>query len=249
MAPAAPYNNLYYLAGLRRMEMKRAICHGLALFYLTIFFLAIGSSGLSAQNMGEASGHQMGRSSGLLAANSGGSSSADALTAANESDSTVDVLVQNWKGYATKEDSSYPVRLNVETIRTVDPDEARRLMASNMSLEEVIIQARSGDRETILRGSVKLNNDSYLLTDITIASSGNSSVLEAKVANNDLSSGQDDAESIVGRMVVTISAKDDNEVAEGYMVMDDSRYSGTYSLSMTECSGQGPRAGKMGRAD
>jgi len=51
---------------------------------------------------------------------------------------------------------------------------------------------------------------------------------------------------------VTISMVDGIEVTEGYMVIDDSKYRGTYRLLLNESlgrgpRGRGPRAGMMGR--
>jgi len=162
-------------------------------------------------------------------------------------DSNVDVAVQNWRGIATKDDESHPIRLNVETIWTVDPNEARNLLASNISLEDVRSQARAGDRDAILRGNIRLNNDSYQLINITLASSGNRSTLEASLASPSFRSGSEDEASIVGHTVVTISVVDELQVAEGYVVIADSRYSGTYSLLLDEHPGRGSRAGMLGQ--
>ena len=142
---------------------------------------------------------------------------------------------------------SHSISLNVETIRAVDPDKARRLLASNISLEEVKSQARAGDRDAILRGSIRLDSDSYRLINITLASSGNRSTLEASVVSPKSRSGSEDAASIVGRTVLAISVVDDIEVAEGYVAINDSKHSGTYSVLLNEFSGRGPRAGRLGR--
>jgi hypothetical protein len=141
----------------------------------------------------------------------------------------------------------------VETIRTLDPDEARRFLASNISIEEVRSQTRAEDRDTISRGNIRLNNDGYWLIDITMMpSSANRSTLEASVASPRSGSGSRDAASIVGHVVVAISMVGGIEVTEGYMVIDDSKYSGTYSLLLNESlgrgpRGRGPRAGMMGQ--
>ena len=148
---------------------------------------------------------------------------------------------------ATKGDESHPVRVKVETIWTVNPNEARRLLASNMSLEEMRSLARAGERDVALVGDIRLNNDSYRLTDITLESSSNGSTLEASVSNQSSMSGQEDTASIVGRASLTISAADGVNAAEGYLVIDDSKYSGTYSLILNEFAGQGPRAGRPGQ--
>ena len=163
-----------------------------------------------------------------------------------EGEDTVGVAVENWRGFATKDDESHPIRLNVEAIKSVDPAEARRLLALNISLEEVKSQARTSERDAILRGSIRINNDSYRLIDITLASSSNTT-LEAKVASPGFRSGSEDEVSIVGNTVVAISIIDGITVAEGDLAINDSKYSGTYSLLLNEYSGRGPRAGMLGQ--
>jgi hypothetical protein len=221
------------------MKMKQTPCQGLISFFLALLLLVISGSCSSSPQMSETNKHSIGAS---IDANP---TDSPAITNGG-GEETVGVAVQNWRGFATKDDESHPLRLNVETIRTVDPAEARRLLALNISLEEVRSQARADDRDIILRGSIRLNNDSYRLVDITLASSGNRSTLEASVASPRSRSGSDDPASIVGNTVVTISVVDDIEVAEGYVVINDSKYRGTYSLLLNECSGRGPRAGKHG---
>jgi len=98
--------------------------------------------------------------------------------------------------------------------------------------------ARSAERSTILRGHIRLDDDFYRLTDISLTSSGNRSTLKASVAK----SAPGDVASSVGHTVVTISVPDDLGIAKGYVVIDDLKYSGNYSLLLNECPGPGPRA-------
>ena len=225
--------------------MRWTQCQELVFFYLAVFLLVIGGSGTSSQLMNATDS--------LFVGDSSDSNPGDTPAITNGGgDGTVDVVVQNWRGFATKDDESHPIRLNVETIRTLDPDEARRFLASNISIEEVRSQTRAEDRDTISRGNIRLNNDGYWLIDITMMPSGNRSTLEASVASPRSGSGSRDAASTVGHVVVTISMVDGIEVTEGYMVIDDSKYSGTYSLLLNESlgrgpRGRGPRAGMMGR--
>ena len=148
--------------------------------------------GSSDQQMGGSSDQQMGGSpeqqmSGTESHSAGASSDAipiDSLDITNVGgEETAGVTVQNWRGLAIKGDESYPIRLNVETIRTLDPVEARRLLALNISPEEVRSRAKAGGRDAILGGSIRLNNDSYRLMDMTLESSGNRSTLRASVAD------------------------------------------------------------------
>lgn len=240
------------------VEMKRTECRVLITLCMALLLLVFSGSGSPQSHTGGASPPQMGRESSSAMGESSRHSAGDsgvanqrgpALTssAGGVGNGSVDVLVQNWRGMATKGDESHPVRVKVETIWTVNPNEARRLLASNMSLEEMRSLARAGERDMALVGDIRLNNDSYRLMGITLESSGNGSTLEASVSNQSSGSGQEDAASIVGRISLTISAADEANVAEGLLVIDDSKYSGTYSLFLNEFAGQGPRTGRPGQ--
>jgi hypothetical protein len=214
------------------MEMRWTQNQKLVSLYLAIFLLAIGSFGASSKPVDTPDS--------LYICNSNGANPGNASAITNgDVNGTVDVLIQGWQGFATKDDESLPFRLNIETIRTVRPDEARRLLASNMSIGEVRSLARSGYRNTVLRGHIRFNNDFYRLEDITLTYSGNGSTLKASVA----SSGSRDVASNVGHAVVTISGVDDREAANGYLVIQDSKYAGNYSLLLNKCPGLGPMAG------
>jgi hypothetical protein len=201
----------------------------LSIIYLAIVLLVVISYGASAEIKGATD-----------SASNGDSSNIDLGIGGNE---TADVLVQNWRGFATKDDETHPVRLNVETIMAVDPNEARRLLASNISPKEIRSQVRAGNRNVIQRGNIRLNNDGYRLIDIVLKPSGNMSVLEASLASSMSASGSGDMSSSVGYTVLIISGVDDMEVAEGYLTIDDPKYRGNYSLSLNEWPGRGPRAG------
>lgn len=200
--------------------------------YLAVILMALSSLGASSKLIDAPDNLSICNSSDEHPANISAITNRDA-------NGTIDVLIQGWRGFATKDDESLPFRLNVETIRTVRPEEARRLLASNVSIEEVRSLARSKDRNIVLRGRIRLNNDFYRLTDITFASSGKGSTLRANVAR----SGSEDVISAVGHAFVTMLAGDDAGIAKGYMVIEDSKYSGNYSLLLNKCADPGPRSG------
>lgn len=251
-------------------EMKRIPCQELVSLYLASLFLVISASGSPQMGGGEPqmagapsaqmdgasspqmgwgpsaqSGHsspQMGETKGHFIGSPGGDNPEDApMNADGMGKGSEDVVVQNWQGVAAKGNESLSVKLNVQTIGILDPGDARRLLASNISLEQVKSQTRSGYKDKILRGSLRLNNDTYRLVDIKFESSGNISTLEAGLASPKSTLG---SEEIVGSALMTLSAVDDIEVAEGYVVINDSNYSNNYSIFMEKSYGRGPRAGR-----
>ncbi len=221
------------MAGCEIVGLRWTQCLEFVSFYLVALLLVTAGSGIPVQPADATDSLPVGDSS-------------NADTNISISDRTADVLIQNWRGFATKDDKSHPVRLNVETINTVDPDEARSLLALNISLEEVRSQIRAGDRNVVRKGNIRLNNDGYRLIDIVIKPSENGSILEANVASPWSRSGSEDEATTVGHTVLTMSMVNNMEVAEGYMVIDDSKYNGTYNLSLKEHPGRGPRAGFQG---
>ena len=132
----------------------------------------------SASQMGERSRSHMGETNSLSLNASGGKGAQS--TSNDVGRGNVDV--QNWRGTASNDAESYPVRLNVETISTLDPDVARSLLSSNLSLEDIRSRLGSGNRDSILRGSIRFSNDSYHLVNVTIESSANKSTLSASLA-------------------------------------------------------------------
>ena len=187
-----------------------------------------------ASQMGERSRSQMGgKSSPSLNASSGKGGQPTANGAGRG-----DVDIQNWRGTASKDEESYPVRLNVESILTLDPDVARNLLSSNLSLEDIRSQLGSGNRDTILRGSLRISNDSYRLVNVSIESSANNSTLNASLAGPSTISGSEDQAGVVGHISLAISA-DDLNIARGYAVIDDPRYRGTYKIELERQNGRG----------
>lgn len=251
-------------------EMKRTPCQELVFLYLVSLLLVISAScspqmsggwsqmagtpstqmdGASSPQMGWGPSAQSGHSSPQMEETKGhfiggldGDSPEDALMKADGmGKGSEDVVVQNWLGVAARGNESLSVRLNVQTIRILDPGDARRLLESNISLEQVKSETRSGDRDEILRGSLRLNNDTYRLVDIKLESSGNISTLEAGLASPKSTLG---SEEMVGSALMTISAVDDIEVAEGYVVINESNHSNNYSIFLEKIYGRGPMAGR-----
>jgi len=196
----------------------------------------------SASQMGERSRSHMGETNSLSLNSSGGKGAQSTSNGVGRGN----VDVQNWRGTASNDAESYPVRLNVETISTLDPDVARSLLSSNLSLEDIRSRLGSGSRNTILRGSFGISNDSYHLVNVTIESSDNKSTLSASLAGQGATSGSIDQAEIAGHISAAISA-DDSEIARGRVVIDDdSGHSGTYNIELERQGGRGYMWGMQG---
>lgn len=235
------------------IEMRQIPFPGSISFCLTIILLASIVFCSSSAQTGDGSFAPLNDASAVQIADSGTCHDSDtscqgdscALTSGVDEQSA-DVLVQKWRGFATNESKSNSVRMNVETIKAMDPGEARRLLASNMSLEEVRTLAREGERDKIFRGSIRLNNDSYRLMDISMTSQGNRSAMNASIVLSRCGLASEDGSCVVGHVSMDISSDGDSAAVNGYIAIDDSNYNGIYRLQLEECSGRGPMAGRAG---
>jgi hypothetical protein len=168
-------------------------------------------------------------------------------TADYATDETVDVDIQRWLGSAVKGDESHILRLNLESIRSVDPSQARDLLASNTSLEEIKSKMRSEERFVIMRGSIRIDNDIFKLTNITTTSLGNGSVMDADVvgpvAGPRFRSGSGNSAYFAGKISATLSIVDEIGMGAGTLTMNGPDYSGAYELSLSY-----PSAGQCARS-
>lgn len=225
------HNNIYYSAEDVINWMMKRKCSWVLAICLAIIFLSIIGSWADAQTTNETDSFTPGNSCSKSPLNN------SAVTG----DGNADVILQKWRGLATGDNESYPVRLNVQIIKTLEPAEARMLLESNFSIDLVKSQTKSIEREAILRGNMKLDSDRFMLSDIKLVPSGNISFLEANLSVSRAGSGTEGPASVVGRIAITIMNIGNLKTAKGEMFIDDSKYSGSYSLLFKECYGPGPR--------
>ncbi|MDD1751249.1 MAG: hypothetical protein LUO89_15405 [Methanothrix sp.] len=136
-------------------------------------------------------------------------------------------------GFALMGNESHILRLKVETIMPLEPDQIRDLLASNKSLEEIRddIMAKEGETgEKTYRGSLILDRSIYPLIDIVVSSaSNNSTALKADLADlGPLSTANDTA--ILGSLFVIISPSDGGMIGKGELNIDQGQPATRYSL-------------------
>jgi hypothetical protein len=219
------------------MRMGRLISLGLICFPLVITAL-----GIPAQYPADAADE-------TYICSPGGPCPVDMLAMGNSgNDETAGVSVHSWRGFAVMGDESHPIRFNVETIRAVDPAEARRLLESNISLGEIRSSLGAGDKVPVTEGNMKIENDIYRLINITVTPLGNTSTLDASVAGPIAGprsrSALNKPDANAGHTTISISSAGGIETGEGTLVMIDPEYNGTYSLSLErQFPGRGPGVG------
>ena len=136
-------------------------------------------------------------------------------------------------GFVMRGNESHILRLKVETIMPLEPDQIRGLLASNKSLEEIRndIRAKESDTgEKTYRGSMILDRSIYPLINIAVSASGNNSTaLKADLADLSQPSPANDT-AILGGISVIISPSDGGMIGKGELRIEQGPLADTYSL-------------------
>ena len=198
--------------------------------YLVVFLLLVISSfGSSAQPSGTVSWTQFCNSD----VDHNKSCLIEMLAAIDDSDGPVDVSIQSWRGIAVEDNKSRSLRLIIENIKSINPCEARNLLASNASIEEIKSRIRTPNRAVSVRGNLRLDNEIYRLINIIVTSSGNKSILEADVLGPIASPEKmstNDVKAIAGNITLTLSMIDGKEVGEGSLNLNDIEHIDIYKI-------------------
>jgi len=123
--------------------------------------------------------------------------------------------------------------LIIENIKSINPCEARNLLASNASIEEIKSRIRTPNRAVSVRGNLRLDNEIYRLINIIVTSSGNKSILEADVLGPIASpekKSTNGVKAIAGNITLTLSMIDGKEVGEGSLNLNDIEHIDIYKI-------------------
>ena len=141
----------------------------------------------------------------------------------------VEVLF-NGHGFALVDNESHILRLKVESIMPLEPDQIKGLLSSNKSLEEIRDDIRAKEGEKTNRGSMILDRSIYPLVNIVISPSGNNStVLKADLADSGPLSAANDTQ-ILGSISMIIAPSDGGMIGKGELRIEQGLPAARYSL-------------------
>jgi len=139
-------------------------------------------------------------------------------------------VLQSGRGFALKDNESHVLRLNVETLRPMDPTQIRTLLASNKSLDEIREEIQAREDETTYRGSLMLDRSIYPLGNIEMIPLGNNSTdLRADLADPSLASADSEI-AIVGSISVIIATSEGGIVGKGELELSQTQHTGKYTV-------------------
>jgi hypothetical protein len=158
----------------------------------------------------------------------------------SEMDGAPGVSFQSWRGFALKGNESRSIRISIESSRSVEAMNIRKLMASNLTLEEIKNEIRKDEGGVIHRGVLRIGMDVYGLDRISTAPKGNKTVLDADVSLPKFGSTQYNTTTIIGHLNVSLSGEDGG-VSQGILLMESGKYFGDYRVLLDSL----PWDGKM----
>jgi hypothetical protein len=131
-------------------------------------------------------------------------------------------------GFALKDNESYVLRLNVESLLPIEPGQIRMQLATNKSIEEIKDDILAKIGKTTFRGNLMLEGSLYSLINIKVNSRGNNSALiEADIADSDPESFGDET-ATVGNISIMISPTDGSQVGKGDLKINRGHQTGKY---------------------
>lgn len=140
------------------------------------------------------------------------------------------VIFQSWRGFALRGNESLSIRVSVESLRPVEAMNIRKLMESNMTLDEIKTEIKREEGEVIHRGVLRIGMDVYGLEGISMSPKGNKTVLDADVTLPKFESAQNNTTFIIGHLNVSLSGEDVGAVSQGMLLMKSGKYFGNYRV-------------------
>jgi hypothetical protein len=147
-----------------------------------------------------------------------------------EVDEAPGIIFQSWHGFALKGNESHSMRVSIESLRLVKAMNIRKLMASNMTLEEIRTEIMKEEGEITYRGVLLIGDDIYRLNNISMTPTGNKTDLDANVSESKFGSAQNDTSIIVGHLKASLIKEGGKEVSQGVLLMKSGKYAGNYRV-------------------
>lgn len=141
-----------------------------------------------------------------------------------------DISFQSWRGFALKDNESHSIRVSIESLRPVEAMNIRKLMASNMTLEDIRAEIRKEEGKVMQRGVLRIGSDIFRLDSISMVLKRNKTVLGADVSLPKFGPSQNNTTTTIGHLNVTLSGEDVGVVSEGILSMKSGKYFGDYRV-------------------
>jgi hypothetical protein len=140
------------------------------------------------------------------------------------------IIFHHWRGFALKGNESYPMRISIESLRPIEPVSVRKLLASNMTIEEVSNEILAQEGNITYRGHIMLQESAYQLTNIKMTFVKNNLTLDADVVESQNGSTPGNATIIMGRLTVDTTSQEGAKKGQGELTINEGLHSGSYQV-------------------
>jgi hypothetical protein len=138
-------------------------------------------------------------------------------------------VLHSGRGLALMGNESHTLRLNVESLRPIEPMHIRNLLTSNTSLDEIRTALDMVEGDAKFDGTMKLDENIYTLVDIKIIQSGeNSSTLDANVVEPAFGAALSNEMTVVGHITLGIVSSGKDFMANGELTINRGPLAGSY---------------------
>ena len=154
-----------------------------------------------------------------------------AIATAQEMDSAT-FGFHNWRGFALKDHTSYILRISIERLRPLGLMGARRLLVSNMTIEEIEREISAKEGNVTYVGHIKVGETPYWLVNIKMIPDSDNLTVNADIADPGESLTHEIFARIVGHITINITNQEDNMKGNGELIMTDGMQIGRYHLTL-----------------
>ena len=106
----------------------------------------------------------------------------------------------------------------------------RKLMASNMTVEEVSKEILAHEGNITYRGHIMLQESAYQIGNIKMTFAKNNLTLNADVIESQNSSSPSDATRVLGRLTVDTTSREGANKGQGELIINESLHSNSYQV-------------------
>jgi hypothetical protein len=150
----------------------------------------------------------------------------------------------NWRGFALKDHESYVLRISIESVRPVGPMGARKLLASNMTIEEIEKEILAKEGNVTYRGHLKLCESTYWLINIKMNPEADNLTLDADIADIQESLPHEIVAKAMGHVTVNTTNYEGAMKGQGELIMIAGPRIGRYQI-LLDMDSLPPEKGRM----
>jgi hypothetical protein len=157
------------------------------------------------------------------------------FAAKGSDDQALGVVMHNWRGFALNGSESHALRVSLESMRPIEPMNVRKLLATNMSIEQVRERVRQEEGDVTQQGVMKLGDQIYRLVNISMTQSGNYTELESDLGELRWRAPENGTKAVssnasLGHLSVRLYPEDSAEVSKGALKVERGKYAGEYEV-------------------